>query len=79
MRRSLEVVTSVTALLLFVFAMRVNPATVAAREAPRSVEDSCDYTCLTGFVDQYLKALVAHDPSQIPVTITSNSPRTRFR
>ena len=68
MRRGLEVVTSVTVLLLFVFAMHVNPATVAAREAPRSVEDSCDYTCLTGFVDQYLKALVAHDPSQIPGT-----------
>ncbi len=68
MRRGLEVVTSMTALLLFVFAMHVNPATVATREAPRSVEDSCDYTCLTGFVDQYLKALVAHDASQIPVT-----------
>jgi hypothetical protein len=67
MRRGLEVVTSVTALLLFVFAMHVSPVMVAAGEAPRSVEDSCDYTCLTGFVDQYLKALVAHDPSQISV------------
>ena len=68
MGRGLKVVASVTALLLFVFAMHVNSATVAAREAPRSVEDSCDYTCLTGFVDQYLKALVAHDARQIPVT-----------
>jgi hypothetical protein len=68
MRRKLEVLTSVTALLLFVFPIRVNPATAAAREASGSVEDSCDYTCPTGFVDQYLKALVAHDPSQIPVT-----------
>lgn len=61
-------VTSVMALLLFVFPMHANPATVAAKEASGSVEDSCDYTCLTGFVDHYLKALVAHDPSQIPVT-----------
>jgi hypothetical protein len=68
MRRRLEVVTSVTALLLFVFAMQVNATTVAAREARRSVEDSCDYTCLVGFVDLYLNALAAHDPSQIPVT-----------
>jgi len=28
---------------------------------------SCDYACLTGVMDRYLKALVAHDPSQIPV------------
>jgi hypothetical protein len=28
---------------------------------------ACDYTCLTGFVDQYLSALVAHDSSRLPV------------
>ena len=28
---------------------------------------SCDYACLTGFVDQYLKALAAHDPVRLPV------------
>ncbi|HXX19921.1 MAG TPA: hypothetical protein VEJ46_11005 [Candidatus Acidoferrum sp.] len=28
---------------------------------------SCDSACLTGLVDQYLAALVAHDPSQLPV------------
>lgn len=27
----------------------------------------CDYACLTGFVDRYLSALVAHDPSRLPV------------
>ena len=37
----------------------VNPHAAAA--------SSCDYACLTLVVDQYLKALVAHDPSQIPV------------
>ena len=29
---------------------------------------SCDRTCLDGFVDKYLEAVVAHDPSQVPVT-----------
>jgi hypothetical protein len=29
--------------------------------------DLCDYACLTGFLDKYLAALAAHDPSQLPV------------
>jgi hypothetical protein len=28
---------------------------------------ACDYACLTGFVDQYLTALAAHDPSKLPL------------
>ena len=67
MGMKLRVVTNVTALLVFVFASYVTATPNPAREAPATVEESCDYTCLTGFVDQYLKALVAHDPSQIPV------------
>ena len=42
-------------------------ATSAKQAASASVEQSCDYTCLTGMMDRYLKALVAHDPAQIPV------------
>ncbi len=46
-------------------------AAPAAKAANRSNlqqrASSCDYACLTGFVDQYLKALVAHDPGQLPV------------
>ncbi len=29
---------------------------------------SCDRTCLEGFVDRYLDALLAHDPGRLPVT-----------
>jgi hypothetical protein len=29
---------------------------------------SCDRACLNNFVDQYVDALVAHDPSRLPVT-----------
>ncbi|HEX4077109.1 MAG TPA: hypothetical protein VHX49_17040, partial [Candidatus Acidoferrales bacterium] len=41
----------------------------AANAAQESVNPQpCDRECLNGFVDQYLDALVAHDPSRIPVT-----------
>ena len=36
-------------------------ASVAATEA------SCERACLYGLVDQYLKALLAHDPSRLPL------------
>lgn len=38
-----------------------------------AVQSSCDYDCLTGFVNQYLQALVAHDPAKLPV-----APNVRF-
>jgi len=33
----------------------------------RSAEGGCDRTCLDRFVDAYLAAMVAHDPSRLPV------------
>jgi hypothetical protein len=67
MRYGLRFAISVTALLLCISAVHVNLTARAASERPVSLEKWCDYACLTNFVDQYLKALVAHDPSQIPV------------
>jgi hypothetical protein len=32
--------------------------------------ETCDRTCLKGFIDQYLAALVAHDPSKLPLAKT---------
>jgi hypothetical protein len=62
MKKSLGVfVTAV--LLLSLFAAFV-PAAGTSVVPSRS---SCDYDCLTGFVNQYLKALVAHDPGELPV------------
>jgi hypothetical protein len=29
--------------------------------------ESCDRSCLEGFVDQYLDAVIAHDPSKVPL------------
>jgi hypothetical protein len=42
----------------------------------------CDRACLNGFVDQYLNALAAHDPSQLPlakdVRFTENGAPLKF-
>jgi hypothetical protein len=32
------------------------------------IESICDRACLNGFIDQYLSALVAHDPSKLPLS-----------
>lgn len=44
------------------------PTAKAARPAadPQAARSACDYDCLTGFVDQYLAALIAHDPGRLP-------------
>jgi hypothetical protein len=62
MRARHDVALSLSVLVLCALATHV-PA-----PADVSPEDSCDYTCLTGFVDLYLKALAAHDLSLVPVT-----------
>jgi hypothetical protein len=44
-----------------------------------TVAEQCERACLNGFVDQYLAALVAHDPSRLPlakaVKFTENGQR----
>jgi hypothetical protein len=42
--------------------------TAAASDKPQSAPAKpCDYACLTGFIDLYLAALGAHDPSRLPL------------
>lgn len=45
----------------------------AAGAAPAAVAAACDEACLTGFVDRYLAAVEARDPSQAPL-----APDVRF-
>lgn len=40
----------------------------ARQVAGAAAAQSCDRACLDGFVNQYLDAVVAHDPSRLPVT-----------
>jgi hypothetical protein len=55
------------ALLLFGFGNQVKVVLAAGSQQGASSDSSCDYTCLTSMIDQYLKALAAQDPSRIPV------------
>jgi hypothetical protein len=54
--------TRAFAVLLLIFSL-VAARTARARPAPA---DDCDRACLNGVVDQYLLAIVAHDPSRLP-------------
>jgi hypothetical protein len=45
-------------------------ARASANEPGAAASDSCDRACLNGLVDQYLDALVAHDPSRLPLAKT---------
>jgi len=53
------------ALLLCGLAVPARAAAAPAKTATGAAASSCDYDCLTGFVNQYLQALVAHDPGKI--------------
>jgi hypothetical protein len=67
MRARLAWIVTVAALIC---STSVGPQARAAdgAGAPQSASaGACDYDCLTGFVDQYLNALVAHDPGRLPV------------
>jgi hypothetical protein len=55
---------------------------VAMTAASAHAQAACDRTCLTGFVDQYIDALVAKDPSKLPVAanvkFTENGQRLKL-
>ncbi|MFY9690793.1 MAG: hypothetical protein WAJ86_12720 [Candidatus Acidiferrales bacterium] len=56
---------SAVALALLVFsAVSLQPV----RPAFAAASNDCDRACLNGFVDKYLAAVVAHDPSKLPHT-----------
>lgn len=58
---------AVIATLVFVTLSSATPRAKHTDSQQQSASaESCDYTCLTGFVDQYLSALVTHDPSRLP-------------
>ncbi|HEY5411634.1 MAG TPA: hypothetical protein VIJ94_13010 [Caulobacteraceae bacterium] len=40
---------------------------VLASGAQAATSGGCDRACLTGFIDRYMTALVAHDPHQLPL------------
>ncbi len=46
---------------------RGDPARAAGAAAAAPAAAACDRACLYGLMDRYLKALVAHDPSKLPL------------
>jgi hypothetical protein len=57
---------SALAILLFVFASGSPNRASAAGASPAAKTGDCDRACLNGFVDQYMSAVAAHDPSKLP-------------
>jgi hypothetical protein len=71
---------SIGAACLVVAALSGHSGWAASSDKPVSaVTEQCERACLNGFVDQYLAALVAHDPSRLPlakaVKFTENGQR----
>jgi hypothetical protein len=64
----------IAAAILFSFCVFATSKSISVRasanEPGPAAADSCDRACLNGFVDQYLDAVVAHDPSRLPLTKT---------
>ena len=66
MMRRIVFAWSVVAVLLFVL-VSVSPIHAnAAGASPAAKAGDCDRACLNGFVDQYMNAVAAHDPSKLP-------------
>ncbi len=66
MNKTLAVIAA-AALSLCALAVPARAAATPAKAAAIVAKSSCDYDCLTGFVNQYLQALLAHDPGKLPV------------
>jgi len=62
-----------TVLFFGVFPAFANAAPLGNASRAAGTQSSCDYACLTRMVNQYLKALVAHDPGELPL-----APNVRF-
>ena len=59
---------SVTLLGIIVFAAGASTARLAAQTQVKRVPVDCNRACLEGVIDEYLAALVAHDPKRLPLS-----------
>jgi len=64
MRRNLFAVAAMAVALLIAGSFMAHSRAV---DAASPAKDACDRACLSGFVDQYLAALLIHDSSGLPV------------
>ena len=68
MSRRIALAGTVAVFLVAAFSLTVRPRVASARNANAATGPTCDRACLDGFVDRYLDALAANDPSRLPVT-----------
>ncbi len=68
MRRKAAVLGAIGALLLGAMILLTSRTQASPAQQSLNSLGTCDRACLDGFVNQYLDALVAHDPSRLPVT-----------
>ena len=50
-----------------IFSVAVMTSTIASAQGRAAQSSSCDRDCLIGLIDQYIDALVAHDPKRLPI------------
>ena len=65
MRRKLWIAAAIFVFLCGFAISAPNRVRVFASEPHHAASNDCDRACLDGLVDQYLKALVAHDPAKL--------------
>jgi hypothetical protein len=68
MRRYAVIGARVVTALWCAVSVHLGASPVPSSQSQASAASSCDYACLTSTVDQYLDALVAHNPGHIQVT-----------
>jgi hypothetical protein len=67
MRTRVIRIAAIGVLICGALALSVGRAADGGRAQEGASAKACNYACLTGFIDQYLSALVAHDPGLVPV------------
>lgn len=68
MRRKLLIIGTIATMLLGAIMATPSRVRASAAQASAAASSGCDRACLNGFVDRYLDAVVAHDPSRLPTT-----------
>jgi hypothetical protein len=68
MPRKLFVNGALLTLLLGTVVGMSSSARASSKQSGAAAANGCDRACLNGFVNQYLDAVVAHDPSRLPTT-----------
>jgi len=68
MRRGILFISMAVCVFLAFFLSASSGIRANGRQASGTAQASCDRACLNGFVDRYLDAVVAHDPSRLPVS-----------